>query len=290
MTFDDRMRLARAAEDAGDADEAYEQYTKALELDARRPEAWLGRARASAPRSPRSFRLEDVSASIDRAIECAPSDRADDVSRTGAALLRDIASARHQANKQILADYVSTRGEWGRHLERCASVVRALERAHALDRGDPLVLEKIIEVCAAQIEGVVYNDVGDYQVVTQRRRGVTEKYEAELRGKIADCAVKLRALRPGYVPPEAKKTQLDLKGGCFVVTAAMGDPDHPDVVTIRRWRDETLARTAVGRLLVSAYQVVGPPAADVVRRSPVLRKLSRTLLVVPLAAVLRRFS
>jgi hypothetical protein len=291
MTFKDRMRLAKAAEGAGKADQAYQEYCQALALDPTQVEAWLGKARTIGLRASwRELPLDDISAALAGAVEHAPPGREREVRAAAAALLRDVAIAHQQRSTQRLDDYVSARGEWRGYLERCVSVVRALEHAHALDPTDPVALEKIVEVCAGQIEGVVYNDVGDYQIVTQRRHGITQGYEAELRQKIADCAAKLRALRPGYVAPQVKKRELDEKGACFVVTAAMGDAHHPDVVAIRRWRDETLARTAAGRLLMEAYQVVGPGAARVVRRSPALRRLSRALLVRPLAAALRKLA
>ena len=289
MTFEERMRLAKAAEDGGRVDQAYEEYARAIELDPGQPEAWLGKARAAGGRaSGVKLTVEEISAAVSEAVARAPSGRAAEVRGAAAALLRDAAVAQHEASTKRLDDYVSARGEWSRYLERCASVVRALEQAHALDPTDPLALERTVEVCATQIEGVVYNDVGDYQIVTQKRHGITAQYEAELRGKIADCAAKLRALRPGYAPPEIRKAELDPKSTCFVVTATLGDPDHPDAVAIRRWRDEALARTAPGRLFVRAYEVAGPAAALVLRRSPALRAAARVLVVGPLAALLRR--
>ncbi len=289
MTFDDHLSRAKAAEGAGDAERAYQEYGQALDLDRSRADAWLGKARAAGLRATGTLLpLAEISAATAQAVERAPAERGAEVRSAAAALLREAALAQQQRSAKRLDDYVSARGEWRRYLERCASVVRALEHAHALDPADPVALERIVEVCAGQIEGVVYNDVGDYQIVTQRRHGITAAYEAELRRKIADCAAALEALRPGYAPPAVKKAELDPKSSCFVVTATLGDPDHPDAVVIRRWRDQWLARSPCGRLLVRAYGKAGPPAARVVRRSRALQALSRTLLVRPLAAVLRR--
>jgi hypothetical protein len=48
---------------------------------------------------------------------------------------------------------------------------------------------------------------------------------------------------------------------CFVATAAYGDPRHPEVVALRRWRDQVLVRTPLGRAFVAFYWRVGPLAA-----------------------------
>ena len=50
-------------------------------------------------------------------------------------------------------------------------------------------------------------------------------------------------------------------GGRFVATAAYGSRSHPDVVALRRFRDEVLVRSAPGRAFVAAYRVLGPRMA-----------------------------
>jgi hypothetical protein len=79
---------------------------------------------------------------------------------------------------------------------------------------------------------------------------------------------------------------------CFVATAVYGDPAHPDVATLRAWRDRRLRPGAPGRtgmrLLASAYQQVGPPLAAVTRRHPRLAAALRRGVFAPAAALLRR--
>ncbi len=288
MTFDDRMRLARAAEAAGDPDGAYHHYVHALEVDAARHEAWLGKARTAGLRTGwRVLPVDEITAAVAQAVERAPLGQRDALRCAGAALVRDLAVAHHERSRRHLQDYVSARGEWREHLGRCADAVRALEEAHRLDPANPVSLETTVAICVLQLEGVVYDDIGDYQIVTQRRHGITGGYEKELKAKIADCAAQLQVLRPGWVPPEVHVRELDPKSTCFVVTTTVGR-DHPDAVTLRRWRDEELGRSACGRALVRAYAQVGPLAAALVRRSRPLRRLSRALLIRPLATLLRR--
>lgn len=54
-------------------------------------------------------------------------------------------------------------------------------------------------------------------------------------------------------------------GSCFVATAAYGDRLHPDVVTLRRLRDEVLVRSRAGRGFIRLYWIVGPRLARHVR-------------------------
>ena len=48
------------------------------------------------------------------------------------------------------------------------------------------------------------------------------------------------------------------EGGCYIATSVYGSYDAPEVWTLRRFRDETLADTWYGRLFIKAYYAVSP--------------------------------
>ncbi len=66
---------------------------------------------------------------------------------------------------------------------------------------------------------------------------------------------------------------------CFVAGAVYADPQHPDVVALRGWRDRTLDRGGFAGAAMAAFSAaywrVGPPAATLVERSPRLRAMLR---------------
>lgn len=47
-------------------------------------------------------------------------------------------------------------------------------------------------------------------------------------------------------------------GGCYVATAVYGSYDCPEVWTLRRFRDYSLAETLCGRAFIQVYYVVSP--------------------------------
>lgn len=47
-------------------------------------------------------------------------------------------------------------------------------------------------------------------------------------------------------------------GGCYIATAVYGSYDCPEVWTLRRFRDDNLARTKAGRLFIRVYYAVSP--------------------------------
>lgn len=63
----------------------------------------------------------------------------------------------------------------------------------------------------------------------------------------------IRKQDSGYTPPT-----LVSREGCYVATAIYGSYDCPEVWTLRRYRDYTLAETWLGRLFITLYYAVSP--------------------------------
>ena len=56
-----------------------------------------------------------------------------------------------------------------------------------------------------------------------------------------------------FTRPEPKK-----KSGCYIATSIYGSYDCPEVWTLRRYRDYTLAKTWYGRLFIKVYYATSP--------------------------------
>ena len=67
-------------------------------------------------------------------------------------------------------------------------------------------------------------------------------------------------------------------GSCFVATAVYEDYDHPQVIRLRAFRDHFLSGSALGRILIRIYYVVGPYLAILPTRSRVTKRLLRLIL------------
>lgn len=78
---------------------------------------------------------------------------------------------------------------------------------------------------------------------------------------------------------------------CFIATAAFGDYDHPMVRVLRRFRDEVLSSSQLGRVVIRCYYWASPGLADWIAQYSAARLLARVLLwpIVGFAAVLLQF-
>lgn len=67
----------------------------------------------------------------------------------------------------------------------------------------------------------------------------------------------------------AMYNSIRIKRFCVVATTLIG-PTAPETETLRRWRDECLSRSSVGRSFIEAYYLLGPTLAMVMKRVPPL--------------------
>ncbi len=69
--------------------------------------------------------------------------------------------------------------------------------------------------------------------------------------------------------------------GCFIASACYGSPDCREVNTLRRFRDEGMASSPLGRLLIAAYYWISPPIARLLIRHSGVRGYVRKRILEP---------
>ena len=66
--------------------------------------------------------------------------------------------------------------------------------------------------------------------------------------------------------------------GCYIATVVYGSYEAPQVVSLRRFRDEYLSGRYLGRLLIRNYYRIGPSIAERLKGKEVINKLIRIIL------------
>lgn len=148
---------------------------------------------------------------------------------------------------------------------------------------DRTTLENIMHLCRDNIEGISYRDQYDNNL--PKAWTITPEYEQLLRLRLDAAVEAMRRIDPTFEAPQIEKKQAD---GCFVVTATMGDFEHPTVALLRSFRDVWLLQRDWGRTSIRLYYRVGPAAARLISDRPMARRLSYLILVRPAAWLARR--
>ena len=78
---------------------------------------------------------------------------------------------------------------------------------------------------------------------------------------------------------DVEQTKNESSGGsCFVATAAYGNRLHPDVVTLRSFRDNVLVCYPSGRAFIRLYWKAGPVMAKAVKATGISGRIARVVL------------
>lgn len=70
----------------------------------------------------------------------------------------------------------------------------------------------------------------------------------------------------------------DSSGGCYIATCVYGSYDCPQVWTLRRFRDYTLAESVAGRVFVKCYYAISPAIVRLFGRSKLFRSYWKCIL------------
>jgi predicted RNA-binding Zn-ribbon protein involved in translation (DUF1610 family) len=71
---------------------------------------------------------------------------------------------------------------------------------------------------------------------------------------------------------------LHSSGGCYVATCVYGSYDCPEVLTLRRFRDDVLSSSFIGRCFIRAYYAVSPKAVRIFGKRKWFHKLFLPIL------------
>lgn len=67
-------------------------------------------------------------------------------------------------------------------------------------------------------------------------------------------------------------------GGCYIATMAYGSYDHPQVLELRKFRDDVLNKTVGGKLFIKAYYFISPKLVSVLKNQNTINLFIRKTL------------
>lgn len=143
----------------------------------------------------------------------------------------------------------------------------------------------------------IYNfsraSISQRSVVNQAMNIIRSKYP-DMKTDVLSSAEKSKAqeARPQYGYTETDKTntvnsapqysqplqQPEQKEGCYIATAVYGSYDAPEVIVLRRFRDESLKKSALGRSFIRAYYKFSPSVAERLKNAKRTNAFVRSIL------------
>lgn len=103
-----------------------------------------------------------------------------------------------------------------------------------------------------------------------------------------DAQTALRTnLRRYQIAMNSKSDQEKQGQECFIATAAYGTAMSEELDILRRFRDDALLNTPVGKAFVAVYYKFSPSIAKFISKRQVLRTAVRGCLVAPAVALVR---
>jgi hypothetical protein len=282
-TLANYLGLARTALRAGNSSEAEQYFNRVLEIDPTISEAWVGKGKAAAWQSSlANIRLSEMEVAFSHAIATADDGEREAVVAICVHEMNELVAAVYGLARSHMLEFVAMDDAWATYLGRVSQLIAGLDSALSWDATSQVTLQNIVHLCKDNIEGVAYRDPFDNNL--PKAWHLSPQYEAQLRAKLESASGRLRALDPTFSAPVLEKKKADT---CFVVTATMGSPDHPHVVTLRSFRDQEIATRRLGRVFVDWYYKNGPMLASIIANRSMLRTASLILIVTPAAAVAR---
>ncbi|MCX7002558.1 MAG: tetratricopeptide repeat protein [bacterium] len=253
--------LAETARRGGQSHEAIDYYNKILEIEISDADAWFGKAECTAMTSTlANTKMPEALNLFLKALESAADKELMKKSVTES--LINISNSNFRAAFNHSAKFATSVSEWREIEELVSPAIIALAFAHALDTKSQTTLKAVIKAFDELINAIPKEACAN----------------APFKKAKQEYVVKLKLLDPNYIPPKTKSD-------CFVATAVMGDGHHPDVMQIRRLRDECLVRCCSGRLFISLYNQIGPHLARAISYSPTLRGACHNILIKPLVYI-----
>ena len=66
--------------------------------------------------------------------------------------------------------------------------------------------------------------------------------------------------------------------GCYIATMVYGDYEHPQVIVLRKFRNDVLLRYFIGKLFVKLYYFISPKIVLVIKNNNTINRIIRKIL------------
>lgn len=209
------LQLAATATGAKNYKEAYDYYSKVLEVDIDNSEAWFGKATAAAWQATIAEpRFAELHSGFENAIRYAPDADKKAIGRHSAATIGEFGTAYFNLIYGHVSKYASDYDTWSTYLSRSADLISLLEYGHRLDPSNQQIMQLIVHICKTNLGGISFNGQSGLDV-----RRLSNSDADAIRAVMDAYNERLQLLDPAYKPPAIQRewSSSELGGICCVV-------------------------------------------------------------------------
>jgi len=278
------FKLAETAMQGRNYEEANKYCDRILEQDPENVNAWFGKVLSvgwlTTLDNPRLF---EMVAALDKLLALVPIDdqrRNKYISKSNETII-SVARTFYKMSldyaKNIITANNNAWGEFGNHVVLITGLINGVL---LYDPKNVKALQLGIEATKTLIEGVASEDNQSRYTVA-----LEPNTEAKMRSVLSEYCIMLKQIQPDFQSPVIEKAET----GCFIATATMQDYNHPYVLTLRKFRDQILLNSLVGRNFIKLYYLISPPIAKILNKSEILRRISSFIVIKPLVQIANGF-
>lgn len=298
INLENILKLADEAMNSENYAEAYNYYTKILEIDPNNYKAWYGKAISAGWQSSlANLRIGEILNGIEKAINLAPDNEKNELKINVATSLNQLVNAYYNsAEKSFRLGFeshnfsyeIKAKQEFKLRMQLLLSV---LELASIYDTNNITTLKNIVFITQEYVSYKVELD-DDYEKnyvdAVDKIKEVTKKiqqFEPEYKAVIPLNQINQKKLWDDAVNMNQSLSQ---KSACFIATAAYDSPMATEVVVLREYRNRYLQNTILGKMFVDLYYHISPPIAKTISKSKVLKTITK-LLLKPVISLIKRY-
>ena len=146
-TVENLLTIANSAKNSGNNKEAYDYFTKVLELNPTHYIAWFGKGESAGWLSTiADSRLPEMITGIENAVKFCPEPQRLEIKTKGAEVINNVACAYFNLNLRNMLEYGRVSNVSANFYERCYNIYKAMEIAHSYCPTNTKVIDNIIDL------------------------------------------------------------------------------------------------------------------------------------------------
>lgn len=268
VNLDNLFDLAKTAQDAGNHEEALSYFTKILEFDSNSHRAWFGKGISSGWLSSLpNIRLSELAACVDKAIALAPQEEQGSYRVLAALEINNITNALNNIAVKSF-NMCITLDSYREFISRMWVLISWYQKASEYKPDDINLLKNVINAVHQYMNR--YDCIGGTEKVF-----LTDDGYAGAKKIILETEAKIKVLDPTF---NAHIPSHEQGGGCYIATAVYGCYNAPEVLILRKFRNEHLFSTMHGRLFIRIYYAVSPMLVKLFYSNRFVISTSRVIL------------